>query len=144
MPVELVFDQGVGDIFGSRVARNIINEDVLGSMEYSCKVAGAKIIVVLGHTKCGTVTSAYNHVELGNITALLKKIQPAVVEIEKKQKHLDKAQIEEVAMQNVKNSIQQIRKQSLMLIEMEKNKEIEIVGGIYDVATEILEFCESK
>ena len=78
MPAELVFDQGIGDVFNVRVAGNIVNEDVLGSLEYSCKVAGSKVLVVMGHTKCGAVTAACNHVELGNITHLLSKIQPAV------------------------------------------------------------------
>ena len=82
VPTELVFDQGIGDIFSVRVAGNIINEDVLGSMEYACKVAGSKIVVVMGHTKCGAVTAACNHVELGNITPLLQKIKPAVVAVE--------------------------------------------------------------
>ena len=77
-PMELIFDQGIGDIFSVRVAGNIINEDVLGSMEYSCKVAGSKVLVVMGHTKCGAVTAACKGVKLGNITPLLAKIQPAV------------------------------------------------------------------
>jgi len=84
VPAELVFDQGIGDIFSVRVAGNIINEDILGSMEYACKVAGSKIVVVMGHTKCGAVTSACQHVELGNITTLLNKIKPAVTLIEAK------------------------------------------------------------
>ena len=142
VPVELVFDQGIGDIFSSRVAGNIINEDVLGSMEYACKVAGSKIIVVLGHTKCGAVTSACQHIEMGNISTLLHKISPAVTTIASQTEKLEDEQIEQVAVQNVKNSIQQIRQKSPILAKMEDNNEIEIVGGIYDVATGIVAFCE--
>ena len=141
VPVELVFDQGIGDIFSVRVAGNIINEDVLGSMEYACKVAGSKIVVVMGHTKCGAVTSACKHIELGNITNLLKKIQPAVAVIESKTlgKMTDQA-IEDVAVLNVEFSINQIRKESPILAKMEKNNEIEIVGAMYDVSTGIVAF----
>ena len=142
VPVELVFDQGIGDIFSSRVAGNIINEDVLGSMEYACKVAGSKIIVVLGHTKCGAVTSACQHIEMGNISTLLHKISPAVTTIASQTEKLEDEQIEQVAVQNVKNSIQQIRQKSPILAKMEDNNEIEIVGGIYDVATGIVAFCK--
>jgi len=139
-PAELVFDQGIGDIFSVRVAGNIVNEDILGSMEYACKVAGSKILVVMGHTKCGAVTAACNHVELGNITALLSKIKPAVdvVNIDPTEMH-DEA-IEEVAHLNVELSITRIRQESAILSEMEKNGEIEIVGAMYDVATGLVEF----
>ncbi len=142
VPVELVFDQGIGDVFSSRVAGNIINEDVLGSMEYACKVAGSKIVVVLGHSKCGAVTSACKHVELGNITPLLHKIKPAVDLIAKNQEQLNEMQIEEVATLNVNLSIEQIRIESPILAEMEKNGEIKIVGGIYDVSTGTVDFFE--
>lgn len=111
VPAELVFDQGIGDIFSVRVAGNIVNEDVLGSMEYSCKVAGSKIVVVMGHTKCGAVTSACKHVELGNITALLDKIQPAVAEIESGNE-MNQEDIEKVAVLNVQKSIERIRNES--------------------------------
>ncbi len=143
VPAELVFDQGIGDIFSVRVAGNIVNEDVLGSMEYACKVAGSKIIVVMGHTKCGAVTAACKHVEMGNVTALLQKIQPSVTTIsEGKNKALDDASIEEVSALNVKHSIEQIREKSPILSEMEKNNEIEIVGAMYDVSTGIVDFYE--
>lgn len=135
VPAELVFDQGIGDIFSVRVAGNIVNEDVLGSMEYGCKVAGSKIVVVMGHTKCGAVTAACNHVELGNITPLLEKIQPAVNSIRDGEEAMDEISIEEVAIENVKMSIAQIRKESPILAEMEEAKEIEIVGAIYSVST---------
>jgi len=109
VPVEIVFDQGIGDIFSARVAGNISNEDVLGSMEYACKVAGSKIVVVLGHTKCGAVTSACKHVELGNITALLSKIQPAVSAVIPEGTELTSDLIEEVVVKNVHLTIDKIR-----------------------------------
>jgi len=140
VPAEIVFDQGIGDIFSTRVAGNIINEDVLGSMEYSCKVAGSKIIVVLGHTKCGAVTAACNNVELGNITSLLEKIKPAVQIVNPNNTKMDDLSIEKTTIQNVKISIDRIREESPILHEMEKNKEIEIVGAIYSVSTGKVEF----
>jgi len=141
VPAELVFDQGIGDIFSVRIAGNIINEDILGSMEYACKVAGSKIVVVMGHTKCGAVTSACKHVELGNITALLSKIKPAVTIIEAKNDEMDDKAIEEVSELNVKFSIDEIRAKSPILAEMESNGEIEIVGAMYNVSNgEVLFF----
>ncbi|MBT3872305.1 MAG: carbonic anhydrase [Flavobacteriaceae bacterium] len=135
VPTELVFDQGIGDIFSVRVAGNIINEDVLGSMEYACKVAGSKIVVVMGHTKCGAVTAACNHVELGNITPLLQKIKPAVVAVEANVSKMNDKSIEDVAVLNVELSIDRIRKESSILSELEKEGTIEIFGAIYDVST---------
>ncbi len=134
VPAELVFDQGIGDVFSVRIAGNIINEDILGSMEYACKVAGSKIVVVMGHTKCGAVTSACKHVELGNITALLSKIKPAVAMIEAKNDEMNDKAIEEVSELNVKFSIDEIRKKSPILSKMENDDEIEIVGAMYDVS----------
>ena len=142
VPAELVFDQGIGDIFSVRVAGNIINEDILGSMEYACKVAGSKIVVVMGHTKCGAVTSACKHVELGNITPLLNKIKPAVTLIEAKNDEMNAEAIEEVSVENVKISIDRIRQESPILVEMESNGEIEIVGAMYDVSSGIVDFFE--
>ena len=131
VPAELVFDQGIGDVFSARVAGNIINEDILGSMEYACKVAGSKIVVVMGHSKCGAVTAACKHVELGNITALLDKIQPAVSAIDEE---MSDAKVEKVAALNVKLSIERIRKESSILAELEKEGTIEIVGAMYNVS----------
>ena len=133
VPAELVFDQGIGDIFSVRIAGNIVNEDILGSIEYGCAVAGSKIVTVLGHSKCGAVTAACNGVELGNITTLLSKIQPAVNEIKKTTTEFDAAAIESVAVKNVELSIEQIRAESPILKEMESKGEIIIVGGIYHV-----------
>lgn len=145
VPVELVFDQGIGDIFSVRVAGNIVNEDVLGSMEYGCKVAGSKIVVVLGHTKCGAVTAACNNVELGNITSLLQKIKPAVDLVRTDKEEMTDKAIEEVSVKNIQLSIDRIRKESPILSEMEKNGEIEIVGALYNVSTaEVKFFFESE
>ncbi|MCF6169247.1 carbonic anhydrase family protein [Lutibacter sp.] len=143
VPAELVFDQGIGDIFSARVAGNIINEDILGSMEYACKVAGSKIVVVMGHTKCGAVTAACQNVKLGNITPLLDKIKPAVDIIKVERGVFDEEAIEEVALTNVRISIDRIREESPILSEMEKNNEIEIVGAIYDVSNGKVDFFES-
>ena len=137
VPAEIVFDQGIGDLFSVRVAGNIVNEDILGSIEYGCKVAGSKIIVVLGHTKCGAITSACKHVELGNITALLSKIQPAVKKVNKE---VSDASIEETAIVNVELSMERIRKESPILKEMEKNGEIKIVGASYNVSNGVVTF----
>jgi carbonic anhydrase len=139
-PAELVFDQGIGDIFSVRIAGNIVNDDILGSMEFACKVAGSKIVVVMGHSKCGAVTSACNHVELGNVTSLLNKIQPAVKEVIKDPTDVNNDNVEKVAHLNVELSIARIKEESPILSEMEKDGEIEIVGAMYDVSTGLVEF----
>ncbi len=130
VPVELTFDQGIGDVFSARVAGNVINEDVLGSMEYACGVAGSKAILVLGHTKCGAVTSACKGVELGNITALLSKIKPAIREV---QERLGNIEVEEVTKSNVHQSIMEIREKSSLLAELEQEGKIKISGAVYHV-----------
>jgi len=130
VPVELTFDQGIGDIFSARVAGNIINEDILGSIEYACGVAGSKAILVLGHTKCGAVTAACQGVELGNITALLSKVKPAIKEVQERTGQLE---VEEVTKSNVKQSIQEIREKSALLADLEKEGKIKIVGAVYHV-----------
>lgn len=133
---ELIFDLGIGDIFNARVAGNIVNEDVLGSMEYSCKVAGSKLVLVLGHTKCGAVTAACQKVELGNITKLLSKVQPAVRKIESQVDDVTSPDaVQKVADENVRMAMEEIRSKSEILAEMEKNGEISIVGGMYDVGS---------
>ena len=139
VPAELVFDQGIGDVFSARVAGNIINEDMLGSMEYACKVAGSKIVIVMGHSKCGAVTAACKHVELGNITTLLDKIQPAVSAVDEE---MSDAKVEKVAAVNVKLSIERVRNESSILAELEAAGEIEIVGAMYDVTTGAVSFYE--
>lgn len=134
VPAELVFDQGIGDIFSVRIAGNIINEDILGSLEYSCKVAGSKIIVVLGHTKCGAVTAACNGVELGNITSLLKKISAADEIVGQNNETISDQSIEVVGLENVKDSVKRIKEGSPILSEMIESEEIIVVGAVYDVA----------
>lgn len=130
VPVELAFDQGIGDVFSARVAGNIINEDILGSMEYACGVAGSKAILVLGHTKCGAVTAACQGVELGNITALLSKVKPAIKEV---QQRTGEIEVEEVTKSNVQQSIFEIREKSTLLSDLEKEGKIKIVGAVYHV-----------
>lgn len=135
---ELIFDQGLGDIFSVRIAGNIINEDILGSMEFACKVAGSKIIVVLGHTKCGAVKGACDHVEMGNLTALLTKIRPAVDdETQTKENRNSKNAdfVENVAIINMERTVKSIMERSPILKEMILNGEIGIVGGIHDITT---------
>ena len=142
VPVELVFDQGFGDLFSVRVAGNIVNEDVLGSMEYASKIAGSKILVVMGHTSCGAVNAACNDVRLGNITSLLAKIKPAIDIVATKHNVLDNSNCDAVSAENVRQSIKEIREKSPILAEMERNGEIEIVGASYSVATGKVDFFD--
>ena len=133
---ELIFDQGLGDIFSVRIAGNIVNEDILGSMEFGCKVAGAKIIVVLGHTKCGAVKGACDHVEMGNLTTLLSKIRPAVDDelTTKKNRNSGNSEfVEKVAVINVKRTVRAIVERSPILKEMIEKDEIEIIGGTHNI-----------
>jgi carbonic anhydrase len=135
---ELIFDQGLGDIFSVRIAGNIINEDILGSMEFGCKVAGSKIIVVLGHTKCGAVKGACDHVEMGNLTALLTKIRPAVdtEQTTKENRNSSNGEfVENVATINVKRTVKSIMERSTILKEMIEKGQIGIVGGMHDIST---------
>lgn len=137
VPVETVFDQGVGDIFTARVAGNFENTDILGSMEYSCKVAGSKLVLVLGHEACGAVKAACDHVELGNITHLLSNIQPAVeaTKTEGERSSKNDSFVAGVVENNVKLTMNRIREKSPILEEMEKNGEIKIVGGVYSISS---------
>jgi carbonic anhydrase len=140
---ELIFDQGLGDVFSVRIAGNIVNEDILGSMEFGCKVAGAKMIVVLGHTKCGAVMGACDHVEMGNLTALLTKIRPAVDDetmTKENRNSKNSTFVENVAAINVKRTVSAIMQRSPILKEMIEAKKIGIVGGIYDITTGAVTF----
>ncbi|MBS3915245.1 MAG: carbonic anhydrase [Bacteroidetes bacterium] len=135
---ELIFDQGLGDIFSVRIAGNILNEDILGSMEFGCKVAGSKIIVVLGHTRCGAIKGACDHVEMGNLTALLSKISPAVEEEQttKENRNSENSDfVEKVATLNVKRTVKSIMERSPIIKEMVHSGQIGIVGGIHDIST---------
>ena len=141
VPAELVFDQGIGDIFSVRIAGNVVNEDILGSMEFACKLAGSKIVVVMGHTRCGAVNGACQHVEMGNLTPLLNKIEPAVKRIKPEGGNItEREDIEKVTVENVKIAIDEIREKSAVLSEMEKAGQIEIVGALYSVHTGEVEF----
>ena len=135
MPVETVFDQGIGDIFTSRVAGNIVNEDILGSMEFACKLAGAKAILVLGHTDCGAVNGAIRKTRLGNLSALVSQIEPVVDEVAASMDKEDPTFVDTVAEANVVRTIDTIRQQSPALAEMENAGEIVIVGAMYDVSS---------
>ena len=142
---ELIFDQGLGDIFSVRIAGNIVNDDILGSMEFGCKVAGAKIIVVLGHTKCGAVKGACDNVALGNLTTLISKIKPAVEneKTTKENRNSGNADfVENFAALNVHLSVKNILLKSPIIAEMVKNDEITIVGGIHDITTGVVTFTE--
>lgn len=147
IPVEMVFDQGIGDLFSVRIAGNFINDDILGSMEFACKLAGSKVVVVLGHTSCGAVKGACDGAELGKLTGMLNKIKPAVNAVvhptniaERTSANIDF--VNEVAAKNVDFSIEGIRSGSEVLAEMERNGEIVIVGAMYDVATGKVTFYE--
>ena len=142
---ELIFDQGLGDVFSVRIAGNIVNEDILGSMEFGCKVAGAKIIVVLGHTKCGAVKGACDNVALGNLTGLIAKIKPAVEQESVTSENRNSSNsvfVENVAELNVSLSVKNILLKSPIIADMVKNGDIGIVGGIHDISTGEVKFFE--
>ena len=143
---ELVFDQGLGDIFSARVAGNVVNEDILGSMEYAIKYAGSKLVLVLGHSKCGAVTSACKKVKDGNITALLHKIKPAIDKAISAMGDVnadEDAFVEKVAELNVFQAMQEIRERSPIIAEFEKGGKALVVGAIYDVETGVVKFFEN-
>lgn len=144
---ELVFDQGLGDVFSIRIAGNFINEDILGSMEFACKLAGTKLVVVLGHTSCGAIKGACDHARLGNLTALINKIEPAVEAVkEPKDEQLRNSKnlefVDAVSSKNVLIAIANIRSKSPILVEMEKNGQIKIIGGMYDIKTGKVDFLD--
>ena len=144
---ELIFDQGIGDVFSARVAGNFVNEDILGSMEFACKLAGTKIVLVLGHTSCGAVKGACDDAKLGNLTALISKIKPAVEAVEEP---IDKSLrnssnidfVNTVAKKNVHMTITNIRTQSPVLKEMEDQEMIKIIGAMYDIKDGSVSFYE--
>ena len=145
VPVEDVFDKGIGDLFICRVAGNCVSEDMLGSMEYGCKVAGAKLIVVMGHRYCGAVKSAIDEVKMGNITAMLAKIQPAILmskNFNGVRSSKNPAYVNLVAINNVKLAMAEIRAKSKILREMEDRGEIKIIGAGYDLDTGQVTFFE--
>ncbi len=142
---ELIFDQGLGDVFSVRIAGNIVNTDILGSMEFACKVAGSKLIVVLGHTKCGAVKGACDHVEMGNLTELLSKIQPAVYQEKETKENRNSSNatfVENVAEINVKRNVKNIIERSFVLEQMIENGEIGIVGAMHNIETGEVSFYD--
>lgn len=139
IPTEIVFDQGIGDIFNARIAGNFVNEDILGSLEFACKIAGSKLIVIMGHTSCGAVKGACDHAELGNLTAMLDKIKPALERV-KTEEGVDRSSnnidfVNQVAVQNVHLTIAKLKQDSPVLNEMIANGEIQVVAAMYDVAS---------
>lgn len=144
---ELIFDQGLGDVFSIRIAGNIVNTDILGSMEFACKVSGAKLIVVLGHSGCGAVKGACDHVEMGNLTELLTKLQPAVYEeksvTDPEQRHSKNPQfVESVAAINVRRAVKSIISRSYILEHLVEKGEIGIIGGMHNLETGEVEFYD--
>ena len=140
VPIETVFDQGIGDIFSARIAGNIVNTELLGSMEFACRLAGSKLVVVLGHTSCGAVKGAISSARLGNLTQLVQKIEPAVEAIEG-ERDVDNADfVDGAAEENVRMVIAEIRRDSSVLATMEEEGEIRIVGAMYDVSTGVVRF----
>ena len=144
---EHIFDQGIGDLFSIRIAGNFVNEDILGSMEFACKLAGTRVLVVLGHTACGAIKGACDHARLGNLTALINKLEPAVEAVDspaeadlRNSSNIDF--VNAVAAKNVLMTIDNIRSQSPILKEMEADGAIQIVGGMYDIATGNVSFYE--
>jgi carbonic anhydrase len=142
---ELIFDQGIGDIFSARIAGNFVNEDILGSMEFACKLAGTKLIVVLGHTACGAVKGACDDAKLGNLTAMLEKIKPAVNAVTSPEdaslrNSSNLEFVNNVAAKNVQLTIDRILEESDVLADMQNNGEIMIVGGMYDINTGAVTF----
>lgn len=142
---ELIFDQGLGDIFSIRIAGNILNEDILGSMEFATKVVGTKVVLVLGHTKCGAIVGACNHVEMGNLTTLLNKIQPAIFNEKTTLESRDGSNVNfvnNVTEINVHLTIERIRRESPIIADMEQQGQIIIVGGLYNVESGEVKFFE--
>ena len=144
---EHIFDQGIGDLFSIRIAGNFVNEDILGSMEFACKLAGTRVLVVLGHTACGAIKGACDHARLGNLTALINKLEPAVEAVDspaeadlRNSSNIDF--VNAVAAKNVLMTIDNIRSQSPILKEMEADGAIQIIGGMYDIATGNVNFYE--
>ena len=141
VPAEIVFDAGIGDIFTGRVAGNVVNEDMLGSMEFGCAVSGAKLVLVLGHTACGAIKGAIDDVVLGNLTRLLARIKPAIsaTKFEGDKSSKNASYVDAVARTNVVLGLAEIRRRSPILEELEKKDSIKILGAMYDLATGVVE-----
>jgi len=144
---ELIFDQGLGDIFSIRIAGNILNEDILGSMEYACRIAGSRIIVVLGHTKCGAIIGACDNLELGHITGLVAKIKPAIAReltITENRNGQNLELVNRVAAINVHYTLDQIRERSQLLRDLELSGRIILIGALYDIDNGHVTFFDQK
>jgi carbonic anhydrase len=141
-PAEIIFDAGIGDTFNARIAGNVVNDDLLGSLEFACAVAGAKVLLLLGHTACGAIKGAIDDVEMGNLTGLLARVKPAITATtfagEKSSKNAE--YVDAVARTNVRLGLDNVRRRSPILADLEKKSTIEIVGAMYDLATGAIEF----
>lgn len=145
-PIEIVLDQGIGDIFSARIAGNVLNDDILGSMEFACKASGSKLIAVIGHSNCGAIKGAIDDVELGNLTGLLGKIKPAVDAVPaavQPRTSKNYSFVDQVSEANVRLVMKQIAERSPVLREMIDKGEIKLVGGMYDLATGKVQFYEN-
>jgi carbonic anhydrase len=144
-PIEIVLDQGIGDIFSARVAGNVLNDDILGSMEFACKASGAKLIAVIGHSNCGAIKGAVDDVQLGNLTGLLTKIKPAIDAVPadvQPRTTKNYAFVDQVSEENVKLVMKEIRERSPILRDMLDQGEIGLVGGMYDLKTGKVQFYD--
>ncbi|MGB7466965.1 MAG: carbonic anhydrase family protein [Candidatus Acidiferrum sp.] len=142
VPAEIIFDVGIGDTFNGRVAGNVVNDDLLGSMEFACAVSGAKLVLVLGHTSCGAVKGAIDDVVLGNLTGLLARIKPAIPEtkFEGEKSSKNPAYVDAVARTNVAVALENIRRRSPVLTDLEKKGSIQIIGAMYNLANGAVDF----
>jgi carbonic anhydrase len=141
-PAEIIFDAGIGDTFNARIAGNIVNDDLLGSLEFACAVAGAKVLLLFGHTACGAIKGAIDDVEMGNLTGLLARVKPAIsaTTFNGAKSSRNAAYVDAVARTNVLLGLDNIRRRSPILADLEKKQTIQIVGGMYDLVTGIVEF----
>ena len=141
-PAELIFDVGIGETFNARIAGNVVNDDLLGSLEFACAVAGAKVLLVFGHTACGAIKGAIDDVEMGNLTGLLARVKPAIsatpFDGEKSSKNV--AYVDAVARTNVRLGLAAIRRRSPVLADLEQKQAVLIAGAMYDLATGAVEF----
>ena len=143
-PAEIIFDAGIGDTFNARIAGNVVNDDLLGSLEFACAVAGAKVLLLFGHTACGAVKGAIDDVETGNLTGLLARVKPAITAttFDGARSSKNAAYVDAVARTNVLLGLDNIRRRSRILEELEKKQTIRIVGGMYDLVTGVVEFLQ--
>jgi carbonic anhydrase len=145
-PAELIFDVGIGETFNARIAGNVVNDDLLGSLEFACAVAGAKVLLLFGHTACGAIKGAIDDVEMGNLTGLLARVKPAITAttFEGTKSSKSAAYVDAVARTNVRLSLDNIRRRSPILADLEKKQAILLVGAMYDLATGVVEFLNES